>query len=250
MKGKEKCELLKSIRRDIAEKNGIKLEIPECTHKGDCLGSCPRCEAEVKYLERQLDARKKLGIKPVLAGISAGIIGITASSCIPQPPKQLMGDVPVYTDPDTTSPDIAVQTADGLITLPEDLESIQIEGSLHTPDTDSFPGEVTDAQDTELYVLDGDIAFNPDDLILDGDIAFIPEDEPEIAGAMPLFEEELRTMGDLVLPIESSGESVIERTPVVTEAEESCIPETVGEDANEETVSSEETIPLEYPPNM
>lgn len=177
MKGKEKCELLKSIRRDIAEKNGIKLEIPECTHKGDCLGSCPRCEAEVKYLERQLDARKKRGIKPVLAGVSAGIIAVTASSCIPQPEENLQGDMQVYTDPGTTSLDTEIHITEGSLIAPKDTDSIQAEGSVNAHDTDSFPGEVTEELDTEVYVLDGDIAF-------------VPEDEYGLAGIMALPDTE------------------------------------------------------------
>ena len=53
MNGKQKCAILKEIRRDIAKKNDINIRIDECTHKGECRGTCPRCEAEVKILERE-----------------------------------------------------------------------------------------------------------------------------------------------------------------------------------------------------
>lgn len=212
MKGKEKCELLKSIRREIAEKNGIKLEIPECTHKGDCLGSCPRCEAEVKYLEMQLEARKKRGFKPVLAGISAGLITLTASSCIYPGEEQLLGDIPAPETSDTTTP--------------EDTELHITEGSLTYSGTENIPGEVTD--ETIVDVLEGDIiTFDPDELVLDGDIAFPLHEELELQGVMAL-PEELPTAGDLRLPIETAEDSPIEWDDSTTAVDKS-IPETVGD---------------------
>lgn len=63
MRGKEKCKALKEIRKQIAEKNDIEFAVSECTHKGDCKGTCPKCEAELRYLERQLEL-KKLWAKP------------------------------------------------------------------------------------------------------------------------------------------------------------------------------------------
>ena len=58
-KGKHTCKILKDIRRQIAQENDIRLIIEECTYKGDCLGTCPRCEAEVRYLEEQLRKRQR-----------------------------------------------------------------------------------------------------------------------------------------------------------------------------------------------
>ena len=62
MKGKDKCKILKEIRARIAEENGIELAISECHHKGNCLGTCPKCEAEVRYLEREIEKRKRLSL--------------------------------------------------------------------------------------------------------------------------------------------------------------------------------------------
>lgn len=59
MTGKEKCKFLKDIRRQIAEENGIDLEIEECTYEGECEGTCPKCDAELNYLMAQLN--KKAG---------------------------------------------------------------------------------------------------------------------------------------------------------------------------------------------
>ena len=73
-RGKQTCKILKEIRRQIAEANGIEVATSECRYKGDCLGTCPKCEAEVRYLEQQLCARSLAGKAVALAGISAGII--------------------------------------------------------------------------------------------------------------------------------------------------------------------------------
>lgn len=57
MNGKDKCELLKSIRRQVAERYGLEYNPAECEHQGDCAGTCPRCDAELKDLLRQLEAK-------------------------------------------------------------------------------------------------------------------------------------------------------------------------------------------------
>ena len=72
-KGKSTCKLLKDIRQQIADANGISYQPIECHHKGDCAGTCPACEAEIRYLERELKARKGNGFGMKVAGIAAGI---------------------------------------------------------------------------------------------------------------------------------------------------------------------------------
>ena len=72
-KGKRTCKILKEIRRQIAEANDIEYVVEECQYKGDCLGTCPKCEAEVRYLEEQLHQRQLLGKAAMVAGISAGL---------------------------------------------------------------------------------------------------------------------------------------------------------------------------------
>lgn len=78
-KGKKTCKILKEIRRQIAEANDIEYVVEECQYKGDWLGTCPKCEAEVRYLEQQLHQRQLLGKAVVLAGVSVGMF--TLSSC-------------------------------------------------------------------------------------------------------------------------------------------------------------------------
>ena len=72
-RGKDICKELKAVRRRIAEENGIPLEIPECSYKGECSGTCPRCEAEVQYLEAELEKRLRLGKVATVAGITLGL---------------------------------------------------------------------------------------------------------------------------------------------------------------------------------
>ena len=69
---------MKDIRRQIAEANDIEFVTSECRYKGDCLGTCPKCEAEVRYLEQQLRSRQLAGKLVNLAGISAGAIAMLA----------------------------------------------------------------------------------------------------------------------------------------------------------------------------
>ena len=69
-RGKRTCEILKDVRRKVAQENDIPLVERECTHEGDCRGTCPYCEAEVRYLERELSKRRALGKAVAVAGIA------------------------------------------------------------------------------------------------------------------------------------------------------------------------------------
>ena len=80
MIGKEKCKYLREIRKKIALENDIRLVTDECAYKGECKGTCPKCEAEVRYLEQELDKRKKLGKIITIAGLS--LAGIASSSLL------------------------------------------------------------------------------------------------------------------------------------------------------------------------
>ena len=73
VKGRSTCKLLKDIRQQIADANGISYQPKECHHKGDCAGTCPACEEEIRYLERELKARKGNGFGMKVAGIAAGV---------------------------------------------------------------------------------------------------------------------------------------------------------------------------------
>ena len=81
MRGKEKCRALKEIRGQIARENDIPFAVSQCTYQGESRGTCPKCEAELRYLERELAIRKGLGKAVAVVGISASVCaGLTACS--------------------------------------------------------------------------------------------------------------------------------------------------------------------------
>ena len=100
-KGKDICHQLKEIRNRIATENGIPLEEHECHYNGPCSGTCPRCDAELQYLERELGRRGKLGKAAIVAGVT---LGLAVTSCTtegdPYEPNYMEGDI--YTPEDTT----------------------------------------------------------------------------------------------------------------------------------------------------
>ena len=61
MRGKEKCKLLKAIRKNMAEMNGIEYDPEPCNHQGDCPGTCPKCEQEAAYLMGELRLKEAHG---------------------------------------------------------------------------------------------------------------------------------------------------------------------------------------------
>ena len=72
MTGKEKCRILREIRKQIAETNGIEYVTIECTYEGnDCKGTCPKCEAEVAYLDMKLNQKRAQGERISISGLSA-----------------------------------------------------------------------------------------------------------------------------------------------------------------------------------
>ena len=77
-RGKKICQTLKDIRLQVARANDIPYEPTECKHKGDCSGTCPKCEEEVRYIEYQLNVRRMMGKAVAVAGVSAGLIALTA----------------------------------------------------------------------------------------------------------------------------------------------------------------------------
>ena len=76
-RGKNICKHLKEIRKRIAEENDIPLEIKECTYKGECRGTCPRCEAEMRFLENALAEKIKIGKVAAIAGLTLGLASTT-----------------------------------------------------------------------------------------------------------------------------------------------------------------------------
>ena len=77
-RGKKICDTLKEVRMQVAKANDIKYAPTECHHEGDCAGTCPKCEAEVRWLEQQLQLRRQLGKAVAVVGVSMGLAALTS----------------------------------------------------------------------------------------------------------------------------------------------------------------------------
>ena len=139
MNGKQKCKILKEIRAEIARSNEIEYVTSECQHKGDCTGTCPKCEAELRYLEKELEKRQRLGKTVAVAGMAVGV-ALTAAGCV-DPFVTTAGDMQPETV-ETLQGDIAIPELAGVMP-PEretgDIVEVGFEGELVAED--EFPQE-------------------------------------------------------------------------------------------------------------
>ncbi len=83
-RGRKICNALRDVRRQIALANDIPYETTDCHFEGDCQGTCPKCESELRYIENQLSLRRAAGKAVSLVGLSLGISAAFAS-CANQP---------------------------------------------------------------------------------------------------------------------------------------------------------------------
>lgn len=124
MLGKEKCKMLREIRRRIADENDIPYVTQDCKHQGNCRGTCPKCESELRDLERQLAARQAMGKRVTVAALCAGLafasVGCTRGSSGPME-EELGGAVPY----DNPAPTPEVFQTEGEIAWPEETEEPQ-----------------------------------------------------------------------------------------------------------------------------
>ncbi len=182
-KGKQTCKILKEIRRQIAAENDIEFVTSECTYKGDCKGTCPKCEAEVRYLERELEKRQRLGKAAIFAGMTLGT-AITAASCGPL--VQPNAGMPM--DPNDT-----IVAADTVRNDSVD-EPYLLEGDVLAPEPDTMKTETKKSacKSDELSAIVGDVDDDEEWGVTEGFV--VPwtddSDEPEvyqIVEQMPAF---------------------------------------------------------------
>ena len=130
-KGKSTCRELKKIRKMIAEQNNIPLEDSECHYEGDCAGTCPKCDAEVRFLENALRMSKQLGKVVTLSGAA-----LAFSACGNQTP----GEMPF--DDTVDSADVMMQNDSA------DTETVKTEAaSFPDMDLSIFVGQVIEEID-------------------------------------------------------------------------------------------------------
>lgn len=78
-RGRYICNTLKAIRKQIADANGIDYSPEECHFNGECKGTCPKCEQDVRDLEHELRLKQIAGKVIKVAGVALGITTITTS---------------------------------------------------------------------------------------------------------------------------------------------------------------------------
>ena len=148
--GKEKCRILKEIRAEIARANDIEWVVSECKHQGNCKGTCPKCEQEVRQLEEALARREALGKKVAVVGISAAI-SLAVTGCDPR--TMATDGVEPEQGGMTISSDIATgegftEISDGEF-LPPESDTVLIKGEV-IPGGETEPPTDTDEETTEF----------------------------------------------------------------------------------------------------
>ncbi len=122
-RNKAKCERLKQIRKQLADRIGVDLHQSECTYRGECKGTCPKCAHEEKQLNQALAAKGML-----VAGLATLSLGL--AGCGNQ-----------YGD------------------LEGEIETI---GSESTEMISTESTDITEAGTEEVIELEGDVVYEPD----------------------------------------------------------------------------------------
>lgn len=172
-RGKQTCKILKEIRRQIAEANGIEFATSECRYKGECIGTCPKCESEVRYLEQQLRSRSLTGKAVAIAGVSAGMIlmsGCSGTSSSNQSDETLQG-VLLYTAEELDS----IQEEEGELPMIEDSVS-----SLTPNNNGVKEGEISN--EPNVVVTQGEMPDERSTMPDENGIYACAEQQPEFPG--------------------------------------------------------------------
>ena len=153
MKGKETCKALKEIRAQIALENDIEYVTSECKHKGDCSGTCPKCEAELRYLEKELEKKKNLGKKVTFAGLSIGMMA-ALTGCSPDPAKFMVSPINFFRN-NVAEPEML----DGDVVNPTYIDGELIAGEETYLDSECQQPEqsTSEEESEETIAIEGDI---------------------------------------------------------------------------------------------
>lgn len=163
--GKSKCDYLKKIRENIAKHYGIPFQTKECGFEGECKGTCPKCEQEVRYLEMEL--LKKGVLKKSLTLACALPVMASAVGSAEAPLKGMMAPAVEATDFAPLEKKIVRQNFS-----PASLQHQGEEGEIPPPPPPApvLPPPIFDNDD---YIIEGDILPPPipDDIVI-GDIDY------------------------------------------------------------------------------
>lgn len=172
-RGKHKCETLKKIRQMIADRNGIDYHTTECTFQGNCSGTCPKCEAELRYLESQLMRKESAGKKVAVAGLALGISLVTSCGpCNPEHrPFALEGDVPMEVDSVEVSDSVNVTDSVEADTI----TACQVKESSEPKKSKTIKAK-TSIEEDWIEVLEGDVTRVDDNLTICEEYDFVELD--------------------------------------------------------------------------
>jgi hypothetical protein len=189
MRGKDKCKILKEIRQRIADENDIPYVTRECSYHGECTGTCPRCESELRYLEQQLERRRSLGKRVSVAAICVGM-ALASAGCAPtvkQPTESMQTDLTGEVGPDESN----IGELGGMNVEPgSDIEELSGEVDICEPTSG------TDSVDLTGNELSGAVKEpEPDYIELSGDVAY--PDGYDYAGSEDVM---VTTTGEVAWP--------------------------------------------------
>lgn len=131
-KHKKRCKQLKEIRKNIADKLNIDLHQTECTFKGECSGTCPKCQQEEKILNKAL-----LG-KGAAIG-AATLMAASMTACITPPDEATTGIVAPDFDPTEQQQEPTNQNREKLL---KELKEINEKQKNDKDDDDTISGDV------------------------------------------------------------------------------------------------------------
>ncbi|MBR5728030.1 MAG: carboxypeptidase-like regulatory domain-containing protein [Muribaculaceae bacterium] len=195
MNGKKTCDALRNIRQNIANVNGIEYTPAECTYQGDCPGTCPRCESEMRYIERQLRLRGALGKAVVVAGLTLSATSLTPMQAQTQQVDtvaQRQIDVPLI---DAAPGDTAAITIRGTVIDRDDKEpligvTVLLDGTIHGTAT-NFDGKFAIRIPRDSKLIFAYVGYETQELM-------VKDSNNDLNVAMSLMRQ---MMGDVCAPI-------------------------------------------------
>ena len=166
MRGKNKCKILKQIRQKIADENDIPLVTQECGYQGECSGTCPKCEQELRYLEQQLARRQTLGKRVTVTALAAGLLASLTGCPAPQTPEST-----ALVTENTQQTDVDIYQVVGIVDNTQ--EVTELAGESPTQGTDAEAPTETE-----------------EPIELEGDVVYVPEEDDELVGRITAAPEE------------------------------------------------------------
>ena len=245
-RGKDICKKLKEVRHEIARANDIEFVTSECKFKGECTGTCPKCEAEVRYLEEQLSLRHRAGKAVAVAGIAASMflayapamaatpesVPLSAAEYTPLPPKpgdiKLIPSFPAQGERIIVNGIVADEMKDPLIGALIKCNGKEI---AKTNFDGMFSMEVPRGSKIDIqYVGHVDITFTvPEDAETNFDAFIIMSEEPSLIGEVVVSDRPCKRQKDCVIynnkwPIDAPKD-VVEVTGTIREKDRPGRPE-------------------------